>query len=67
MKFAIPAIGTRGDVQPYIALVSGLQDEGHAVTVASHPCMQALVAAHGVSFASVGPDVGKAAAAIRGR
>jgi len=69
MRFAISTVGTRGDVQPYIALSRGLQEWGHTVTLASHPCMRALVEAHGVPFAPIGPDVdvGKAAAAIRGR
>lgn len=69
MKFIIPTVGTRGDVQPYIALSLGLQDQGHAVTIASHPCMQDLVEVHGVPFTPIGPDVdvGNAAAAIRGR
>ncbi|KAI5969307.1 ATG26 [Candida margitis] len=29
-------IGSRGDVQPYIALALGLQKEGHVVTIATH-------------------------------
>ena len=29
-------IGSRGDVQPYIALALGLQKEGHTVTIATH-------------------------------
>jgi UDP:flavonoid glycosyltransferase YjiC (YdhE family) len=69
MKFAICTVGTRGDVQPYIALSLGLQDAGHTVTLASHPTMRALVAAYGVPFVPIGPDVdvGAAAADIRGR
>ena len=29
-------IGSRGDVQPYIALCKGLQAEGHRTRIASH-------------------------------
>jgi len=29
-------IGSRGDVQPYIALCKGLQAEGHHTRIASH-------------------------------
>lgn len=67
--FIIPTIGTRGDVQPYIALAQGLLARGHAVTVATHPCMRALVEGYGVLFAPIGPDidVGREAAAIRAR
>jgi UDP:flavonoid glycosyltransferase YjiC (YdhE family) len=69
MKLAIFTVGTRGDVQPYIALSLGLQGVGHEVTLASHPAMRALVEAYGVPFAPIGPDidVGAAATAIRGR
>jgi UDP:flavonoid glycosyltransferase YjiC (YdhE family) len=39
MKIAIPTIGSRGDVQPFIALAQGLGRVGHAITLASHPVM----------------------------
>lgn len=69
MKFIIPTIGTRGDVQPYIALALGLQGVGHTATLASHPVMRGLVASYGLPFASMGPDIdiGRETAAIRGR
>jgi UDP:flavonoid glycosyltransferase YjiC (YdhE family) len=67
MKCIIPTIGTRGDVQPYIALALGLQANGHAVTLATHPCMRGLVESYGVTFAPIGPDIdiGQEAARIR--
>ena len=69
MRIVIPTIGTRGDVQPFIALARGLQRAGHSVRVLSHPAMHGLVEAHGVAFAPIGPDVdmGLQAAEIRGR
>ena len=69
MNIVIPTIGTRGDVQPYIALSLGLQRSGHAVTLASHPCMRALVESYGVNFAPIGPDIDIAheTAIIRGK
>ncbi len=69
MKAVIPTIGTRGDVQPYIALALGLQRVGHDITLASHPCMRGLVESYGVSFAPIGPDIDIAyeTALIRGR
>ncbi|MGD2207164.1 MAG: glycosyltransferase [Anaerolineae bacterium] len=69
MKVMVCTIGTRGDVQPYIALSLGLEEAGYEVTLASHPGMEALVKSHGIRFQPIGPDVnvGKAAAAIRGR
>jgi MGT family glycosyltransferase len=57
MKILIPTIGSRGDVQPFIALAQGLSQAGHTVTLASHPVMKALVESHGVTFAPIGPDV----------
>ncbi len=67
MKIVIPTIGSRGDVQPFIALAQGLLQAGHRVTLASHPMMQTLVEAHGVPFAPIGPDIDLAreVAAIR--
>jgi sterol 3beta-glucosyltransferase len=57
MRIVIPTIGSRGDVQPFIALAQGLAHAGHVVTLASHPVMKALVESHGVAFAPVGPDI----------
>jgi len=67
MKIIIPTIGTRGDVQPYIALALGLMCAGHTVTLATHPCMRGLVESYGVTCAPMGPDIdiGHEAAIIR--
>jgi sterol 3beta-glucosyltransferase len=67
MRIVIPTIGSRGDVQPFIALAQGLQRAGHTARVASHPVMKELVESHGVTFAPVGPDIdlGQEVAAIR--
>ncbi|MEO8420957.1 MAG: glycosyltransferase, partial [Hyphomicrobium sp.] len=35
MRIAIDTLGTRGDVQPYIALALGLAAKGHAVQLAA--------------------------------
>ena len=69
MKILIPTIGTRGDVQPFIALAQGLACAGHFVTLASHPVMQTLVESYGVTFAPIGPDIdlGRATADFRNR
>jgi sterol 3beta-glucosyltransferase len=67
MRILIPTIGSRGDVQPFIALSQGLMRAGHAVKLASHPMMKPLVECHGVPFAAIGPDIDLAreVAAIR--
>jgi hypothetical protein len=36
LRFTCLTIGTRGDVQPYIALCKGLQADGHHVRIATH-------------------------------
>ena len=57
MRILIPTIGSRGDVQPFIALAQGLERAGHTATLASHPIMRALVESYGVTFAPIGPDI----------
>ena len=57
MKILIPTIGTRGDIQPYIALSLGLMHAGHTVTLASHPCMSTLAEEYGIPFTPIGPDI----------
>lgn len=57
MKITIPTIGTRGDVQPYIALALGMMRAGHSVILVSHPIMKKLIESYEVPFASMGPDI----------
>jgi sterol 3beta-glucosyltransferase len=57
MKILVPALGSRGDVQPYIALSQGLQRAGHSVILATNPTMISLVESYGVPAAPVGPAV----------
>lgn len=54
---AIIASGSRGDVQPYIALGTGLKAIGHEVMILSNENFEALVTESGLKFASTGPDV----------
>jgi sterol 3beta-glucosyltransferase len=49
-------IGSRGDVQPYIALCQGLMKEGHKVCIASHPEYKEWVNSYGIEHQSVGGD-----------
>ncbi|PWN53812.1 UDP-Glycosyltransferase/glycogen phosphorylase [Violaceomyces palustris] len=56
LHFTMLTIGSRGDVQPYIALAKGLMAEGHRVRIASHPEFRAWVEGHGVEFKEVGGD-----------
>ncbi|MGD8807289.1 MAG: glycosyltransferase [Chloroflexota bacterium] len=67
MRVLIPTIGSRGDVQPFIALAQGLEQAGHAARLMSHPGMRSLVEDHGVTFSPMGPEIDMAweAAVIR--
>ena len=50
MNIGIFTYGTRGDVQPYIALALGLMSCGHQVTVAAPENFKDLVEGFGVTF-----------------
>jgi UDP:flavonoid glycosyltransferase YjiC (YdhE family) len=50
MKIAVLAMGSRGDVQPLVALARGLQDAGHRIRFASHPNFEAMVTDAGLAF-----------------
>ncbi|MCC7250437.1 glycosyltransferase [Hyphomicrobium sp.] len=50
MRIAIHTLGTRGDVQPYLALALGLMKRGHAVQLAAPAQFQGMASALGVPF-----------------
>jgi sterol 3beta-glucosyltransferase len=50
MKIGIFTYGTRGDVQPYIALALGLVAKGHDVTLAAPQNFKAFVEGFGIKF-----------------
>ncbi len=56
MRITILAVGTQGDVQPYIALGLGLQAAGDTVRIATHAGFESLVRSRGLDFAPVSPD-----------
>jgi sterol 3beta-glucosyltransferase len=56
MRITILALGTRGDVQPYVALGLGLQAAGHDVCVATHANFGSLVRQRGLRFYLVSGD-----------
>lgn len=49
-------IGSRGDVQPYIALCKALRAEGHRPCIATHAEFGDWIRSHGVEFAPVEGD-----------
>lgn len=58
MHFACLTIGSRGDVQPYIALGRGLQKEGHTVTIVTHEEYKEWVTGFGLEHRTAGGDPG---------
>ncbi|CAD1780810.1 similar to Saccharomyces cerevisiae YLR189C ATG26 UDP-glucose:sterol glucosyltransferase, conserved enzyme involved in synthesis of sterol glucoside membrane lipids [Maudiozyma barnettii] len=55
-QIGLLTIGSRGDVQPYIALVKGLIKEGHIVTIITHEEFRGFVEKHGIKFKSIAGD-----------
>lgn len=51
MRIAIQTLGTRGDVQPYVALARGLRSRGHDVQIAAPAQFETMVTHHGLAFA----------------
>jgi sterol 3beta-glucosyltransferase len=56
MRITIPTTGSRGDVEPYVALGIGLRARGHQVCVATHINFEAAVRQHGLEFYPLGQD-----------
>ncbi|QRV84192.1 glycosyltransferase family 1 protein [Ceratobasidium sp. AG-Ba] len=56
--FVCLTIGSRGDVQPYIALALGLMQQGHKVTIVTHEEYKSWCEGWGVAHRSAGGDPG---------
>lgn len=56
--FIILTIGSRGDVQPYIALALGLRDAGHMVTIVTHGEYKEWIEKWGIEHRTAGGDPG---------
>ena len=56
LRITCLTIGSRGDVQPYIALCKGLIAEGHKPRIATHKEFEPWVREHGIDFAPVDGD-----------
>nr|POE80091.1 sterol 3-beta-glucosyltransferase ugt80a2 [Quercus suber] len=57
MNVVVQVVGSRGDVQPFIALGKVLKDTyGHRVRLATHPNFQEFVTENGLEFFSIGGD-----------
>jgi hypothetical protein len=56
LNIVIHVVGSRGDVQPFIALGRVLRSHGHRVRLATHPVFEAFVEENGLEFFSIGGD-----------
>src|ERR1700674_1364795 len=56
MRVTIITAGSRGDVQPYVALGMGLKRAGHAVAIATHETFRGGVTRYGLEFAAISGD-----------
>lgn len=54
MHITIFALGSQGDVRPYIALAAGLRRAGYRVRMATHEEFQPLIQGRDIEFAPVG-------------
>jgi UDP:flavonoid glycosyltransferase YjiC (YdhE family) len=59
LNIVMQVIGSRGDVQPFLAIAKSLQRHGHRIRLATHPCFQEFVESNGVEFFSIGGDPAK--------
>ena len=56
LNIVIQVVGSRGDVQPFVALGCELRKHGHRVRLATHPVFQDFVLQSGLEFFSIGGD-----------
>jgi len=57
LNVVIQIVGSRGDVQPFVALGQVMRDTyGHRVRIATHPTFETFVEENGLEFFSIGGD-----------
>jgi len=57
LNIVMQVVGSRGDVQPFVALGKVLKDKyGHRIRLATHPIFQEFVEENGLEFFSLGGD-----------
>ncbi len=67
MKVGLLTAGTRGDVEPFIALALALRAKGAPVLIAAPPELRELVESFGVPFRPIRADYLSAISTIKGR
>ncbi|KAF5009210.1 hypothetical protein FDECE_4575 [Fusarium decemcellulare] len=56
LNIVIQIVGSRGDVQPFIALAAELKRWGHRVRLATHGAFEGFVTSSGIEFFPIGGD-----------
>lgn len=56
MNLSIVTVGSRGDVQPYVALGKGLKGAGHSVQIVTDPLFENFICENGLAFAPIRAD-----------
>lgn len=56
LKVVMLVVGTRGDVQPFLAVAKKLQEFGHRVRLATHANFRNFVKSNGIDFFPLGGD-----------
>ncbi|KAI9155563.1 glycosyltransferase family 1 protein [Paramyrothecium foliicola] len=56
LNIVVQVVGSRGDVQPFIALGNELQKQGHRVRIATHQTFESFVLSSGLEFYPIGGD-----------
>ncbi|MFY1694744.1 glycosyltransferase [Solwaraspora sp. WMMA2101] len=57
VRVLIVTVGSRGDVQPYLALGTGLRAAGHDVTLATCARFRSFVTDHGLTYGHLGDEI----------
>ena len=50
LNICLTTVGSRGDVQPFVAYGKALKKHGHRVRLAAHECFRKFVTSHGIEF-----------------
>lgn len=61
MRIGLVTKGSRGDIQPFIALAIGLKNNGHQVTIVTFKNFQKLVSDYDIEFCPLSMDIEKEA------
>jgi sterol 3beta-glucosyltransferase len=57
MKITVLTVGTRGEMQPLVALGLGLQAAGHKVSIATHATFETFARDSGLGFSLINVDI----------